>query len=135
MQYDFLRIANIFRRGESGAESLGTEFFSIQNRRKSELRRLKNRFFAIYATQNATFRSQIADRFRWVFPHLERMLWVTPMVFRLVLGESTDTKSTEHDTKSTEYDTKSTDHDIFRSKIDTPRTSRILTYDASPPIF
>ena len=44
--------------------------FRSCNRRKSQLRRLKNRFFVIFSSQNDTFRSQIADLFRGCLPYL-----------------------------------------------------------------
>ncbi len=51
-----------------------------QNRRKSQLRRFQNRIFAIFASQNAPFRSQITDLFRGFLPYRELVSWVTPIV-------------------------------------------------------
>ena len=47
-----------------------------QNRRKSQLRRLKNRFFRFLMPENATFRSQIADRFRGTLRYPVILSWL-----------------------------------------------------------
>ena len=49
----------------------------VRNRRKSELRTDFWSVFAIFASQNATFRSQIADAERAGLPHLALLSWVT----------------------------------------------------------
>ncbi len=97
---------------------------SCQNRRKSELRRLQNRFFAIFASRNATLRSKIANLYRLVLRYPGAVPSVMSMVFRLALAVTTDQKSTECDTKSTERDTKSTEYDIPTTLGDTFTTLR-----------
>ncbi len=47
-----------------------------QNRRKSQFERLKNRFFRFLRPQNATFRSQIADRFRGTLRYPAFLSWL-----------------------------------------------------------
>ena len=48
----------------------------LPNRRKSQLRTLKNRFFRFLRPENATFRSQITDRFRGVLHYPAFLSWL-----------------------------------------------------------
>ena len=75
-------------------------------------------FWGVFVSQNATFRSQIADLKAAVLPYPEFLSCFTSMIIRLSLAESTVQKSTECALKSTNIDRKSTGCDRFASKCD-----------------
>ncbi len=93
----------------------------LQNRRKSQLRRLQNRFLGCFFGFRGP-KSRVFDRdplFR--IPDIELSSWVMSKGVDSRIGASGDRKSTDHDTKSTDHDIKSTDHDIWRHFHDTSR--------------
>ena len=94
---------------------------SIWNRRKSQLRRLQNRFLGCFFGFRDP-KSRLFDRLSlFRIPDIELSSWVMSNEVDSRIGASRDTKSTEHDTKSTDHDMKSTDHDIWRHFHDTSR--------------
>ncbi len=92
---------------------------TLPNRRKSQLRRLKNRFLGCFSGFRGP-KSRVFDRNPLIcIPYLELLSRVASNALDSTTGASGDTKSTDHDTKSTDHDTKSTDHDILTTLRDT----------------
>ncbi len=91
------------------------------NRRKSQLRRLQNRFLGCFFGFRDP-KTSLFDRLSlFRIPDIEVASWVMSNEVDSRIGASGDTKSTDHDIKSTDHDMKSTDHDIWRHFHDTSR--------------
>ena len=96
-----------------------TTLWDRQNRHKSELRRLQNRFLGCFFGFRGP-KSRFFDRNPLIrIPYLSLSSWVMSRVIDSAIGASGDTKSTDHDTKSTGRDILTTLGDTFTTFGDT----------------